>query len=145
MEIFNYNEVTRKPNPLKNFYALDKKKDTIRSLTANIEKLQGARNYKKVKKLMEDEGMQFDAKLLPQSDMIALGEFDKEGAGISEMVQRQLDTAHCGKIINPATYNEALSQSLYAVKKSDGCFQLIDGQHTATVIATSSKGPRPPH
>mgnify|MGYP000014675290 CR=1 FL=1 len=54
MEIFKYNEVTRKPNPLKNFYALDKKKDTIRSLTANIEKLQGARNYKKVKKLMED-------------------------------------------------------------------------------------------
>ena len=37
MEIFKYNEVTRKPNPLKNFYALDKKKDTIRSLTANIE------------------------------------------------------------------------------------------------------------
>ena len=139
MDIFKYNEVTRKPNPLKNFYALDKKEDTIRPLSANIEKLQGARIYKKVKKLMEDEGMQFDAKLLPQSDMIALGEFDKPGAGISEMVQRQLDTAHCGKIINPATYNEALSQSLYAVKKSDGSFQLIDGQHTATVISTLVK------
>ena len=139
MEIFKYNEVIRKPNPLKNFYALDKKKDTIRPLSANIEKLQGARIYKKMKKLMEEEGLKFDAKLLPKSGLIALGEFDKDGgpnAGISEMVQRQLDTAHCGKIINPATYSEALSQSLYAVKKSDGSFQLIDGQRTATVIAT---------
>ena len=48
MDIFNYNEVTRKPNPLKNFYALDKKEDTIRPLSANIEKLQNARTYKKI-------------------------------------------------------------------------------------------------
>jgi hypothetical protein len=139
MEIFKYNEVTRKPNPLKNFYALDKKKDTIRPLSANIEKLQNARTYKKVKKLMEDKGIKYDAKLLPKSDMIALGEFEKEGAGISEMVQRQLDTVHCGNIIHPDTYKEALSQSLYAVKKSNGCFQLIDGQHTVTDIATLVK------
>ena len=136
MDIFNYNEVTRKPNPLKNFYALDKKEDTIRPLSANIEKLQNARTYKKIKKLMEDRGIKYDAKLLPKSDLIALGEFEKEGAGISEMVQRQLDTVHAGNIIHPDTYKEALSQSLYAVKKSNGCFQLIDGQHTATDIAT---------
>jgi len=134
---FIYNEVTRKPNPLKNFYALDKKEDTIRPLSANIKKLQRARIYKKVKKLMEDEGIKYDANLLPKSDMIALGEFDRPGAGMSEMVQRPLDTAHAGKILHPDRYKESLSQSLYAVKHpKTGLFTLIDGQHTITDIAT---------
>jgi len=136
MDIFNYNEKTKRTNPLKTSYKLDSTTDNIRKLSDNIKKLENGRIFKKVKQKMEKEGIKFDAKKLPKSAMVPLGEFDKDGAGISDMVQRQLDTAHCGNIMNPDTYQEALSQSIYAIKRSDGTWQCIDGQHTITVLAT---------
>ena len=69
--------------------------------------------------------------------MIALGEFDKPGAGIPDGTKA---IRYClrGKIINLQHIMKHYSP-LYAVKKSNGSFQLIDGQHTATVISTLVK------
>lgn len=136
MEIFKYNEKPRRTNPLKTSYKLDSTTDKIRKLSDNVKKLENGRIFKKVKQKMEKDGIKFDSKKLPKSTMLPLGEFDKEGAGISDMVQRQLDTAHCGNIMNPDSYQEELSQSIYAIKKSNGTWQCIDGQHTITVLAT---------
>ena len=133
---FIYEDQVRKPNPIKKHYALDRTVDKVRTLSSNITKLEEARIFKKNKQLMEELGIVYDSSLLPKVIMIELGEFDKEDAGISEMVQRQLDTAHCGKIIHPDTFMPALSQCIYAVKSpTTGAFRMIDGQHTATNLA----------
>ena len=65
MEIFKYNEKTKRTNPLKTSYKLDSTTDNIRKLSDNIKKLENGRIFKKVKQKMEKEGIKFDANKLP--------------------------------------------------------------------------------
>ena len=55
---------------------------------------------------------------------------------IDEDIQRQLDEKHCAnKICNINLFDPALLQTLQCIKRNDGQFVSIDGQHTGSVIA----------
>ena len=143
---FVYTPVPKKKNPMALMYALDKKVDVIRPLSSNIEQLEEGRLFKKAVRALQDSGAFYDSAELPCIANIPLGEFDlldedgKGVSGISEMVQRKLDTAHVGKFVTPGVYVPKLSQVVYAIKSpTTGNFTIIDGQHTVTGVAALIK------
>ena len=73
-----------------------------------------------------------DPTMLPKVARMGLGKLE-----IANDIQRQLDAKHCSTTIaDPTKFMEQLVQTLNCVVTSDGKWLSIDGQHTATVIAS---------
>ena len=126
-----YQEVVRKPNPMKTINPLKQTKSKTVSLQDRVDTLQKNAAWKKTIKAWTAKGRKVNPARMPKVSMVALGEIE-----IDEDIQRQLDEKHCAnKIANPDVFDEALLQTLQCIKTSSGKFKSIDGQHTASVIA----------
>lgn len=128
---FQYQEVTQKPNPMRNINPLARGTGKIVDLQDRVDKLLASYAWQKTVKAWEDQGKLFDISRLPKVAMIPLGNLL-----IDEDIQRGLDEKHCAnRIAEPTVFDPALLQTLQCIKNSNAQFISIDGQHTATVIA----------
>lgn len=125
-----YNDVVRKPNPMKKINPLQNPKGKIVNLDDRINTLDNSAAWKKTIKQWREEGKTIDTDRMPRVSMEPL-----KSLWIAEDVQRSLDDLHCAKIANPDTFDPALLQCLQCIKTSDGKFISIDSQHTASSVA----------
>jgi hypothetical protein len=126
----DYEEVVRRPNPMKNLNELKGGIGKTVTLLDRVEKLEDTAKWRKAVERLKNEGFEFDLNRMPSVAQVKLGDIL-----IDEDIQRTLDELHCSNIINPKTFDPALLQILVCIKTSDGKFISIDGQHTASVIA----------
>jgi len=123
-----YEDVVRKPNPMRNLSELKGGTGKVVTLEDRIAKLQDTAKWRKAVERLSD--YEFDISRMPKVTSVRLGDIL-----IDEDIQRTLDELHCANIINPKTYDPALTQVLVCIKNSQGQFISIDGQHTASIIA----------
>ena len=127
---FEYQDVPRRPNPMRNLNELVAGKQSVVTLQDRVDQLANSHKWKKAVQVLQESDWQFDISRLPKVEMIQLGDIL-----LDEDIQRILDTPHCAGIINPKSFDPALLQCLQCIKNSDGQFISIDGQHTASVLA----------
>lgn len=127
---FNYEDVTRKPNPMVNINPLARGTGKTVTLQDRVDTLNKSHAWQKTVKEWKNQGKMFNLARRPKVAMVKLGDID-----IDEDIQRQLDDKHCAnKIADPAVFDEALLQTLQCILPSTGRFKNIDGQHTASSI-----------
>lgn len=132
MQVFKYRDIDRKPNPMRILNPLAKASNVVVDLLDRVETLERSHHWKRLIKQWQEQGKVLDPDLLPKVARMGLGKLD-----IANDIQRQLDAKHCATTIaDPARFMEQLVQSLNCVVTSDGKWLSIDGQHTATVLAS---------
>jgi|TARA_R110000822_G_scaffold308837_1_gene437271 hypothetical protein len=130
--VFEYKDIVRKPNPMRILNPLAKASNEVVDLLDRVGTLERSNSWKKLIKQWREQGKTLDPNLLPKVARMGLGKLD-----IANDIQRQLDAGHCANTIaNPARFMEQLVQALNCVVTSDGKWLSIDGQHTATVLAS---------
>jgi len=131
MRVFDYQDVARKPNPMRVLNPLAKASNVVVDLLDRVDTLERSNAWKRLIKLWQEQGKMLDPNLLPKVARMGLGKLD-----IANDIQRQLDAGHCANTIaDPTKFMEQLVQALNCVVTSDGKWLSIDGQHTATVIS----------
>ena len=127
---FEYQEVPRRPNPMRNLNELNGGKQSVVSLQNRIDTLSDSHKWRKAVQRLQESDWTFDMSRLPKVEMVRLGDIL-----IDEDIQRILDAPHCAGIIDGNKFDPALLQCLQCIKNSNGEFISIDGQHTASVLA----------
>lgn len=128
---FEYQEVTRKPNPMVTINPLRKGTGKIVNLQNRVDTLNKSAAWNKTIKAWKALGKTFDLSRAPKFSYEKLGLTD-----IAEDIQRALDDKHCAnKIGNPAIFDPALLQPIQCIKTSTGKFLSVNSQHTASTIA----------
>ena len=126
-----YEEVPIKPNPMVNINPLARGSGKVVTLEDRLNKLKKSKVWQKQMQLWKNRTFRFDLSRLPKVEMVRLGDIT-----IDEDIQRALDEKHCAnKICNIDLFDPALLQCLQCIKRNDGQFVSIDGQHTGSVIA----------
>ena len=129
-KVLEYLEVSRKPNPMVNINPLARGSGKVVTLQDRLDKLQKSKVWQKAMATWHDQDKEFDMARMPKVAMVKLGDI-----AIDEDIQRALIEKWCSAIVNPQKFDPALMNVLQGIKKSDGQFVSIDGQHTASVIA----------
>jgi len=130
--VLEYKDITRKPNPMRVLNPLAKASNVVVDLLDRVDTLERSNAWKRLIKQWQEQGKMLDPDLLPKVARMGLGKLD-----IANDIQRQLDAKHCSTTIaDPTKFMEQLVQTLNCVVTSDGKWLSIDGQHTATVIAS---------
>lgn len=125
-----YEEVTRKPNLMRNRNPLSQTEAKVVGL---VERMRELTSYKKWQKLIEEyrqQGIKIDPKLRPLIKMVKLGLII-----IDEDIQRALDAKHCTNIASIGNFNPSLLQVVYCIKlpgKEE--YHAVDGQHSVTLL-----------
>ena len=129
--ILEYQDVVKRPNPMVNINPLARGSGKVVTLEDRLTKLKKAKLWQKQMQLWRNRDHKFDMARMPRVEMVHLGDIL-----IDEDIQRQLDEKHCAnKICNINLFDPALLQTLQCIKRNDGQFVSIDGQHTGSVIA----------
>ena len=129
--ILEYQDVVKRPNPMVNINPLARGSGKVVTLEDRLTKLKKSKVWQKQMQLWKNRDHKFDMARMPKVEMVHLGDIL-----IDEDIQRQLDEKHCAnKICNINLFDPALLQTLQCIKRSDGQFVSIDGQHTGSVIA----------
>lgn len=129
--ILEYQDVVKRPNPMVNINPLARGSGKVVTLEDRLTKLKKAKVWQKQMQLWRNRDHKFDMARMPRVEMVHLGDIL-----IDEDIQRQLDEKHCAnKICNINLFDPALLQTLQCIKRNDGQFVSIDGQHTGSVIA----------
>jgi hypothetical protein len=128
---FEYQEVTRKPNPMVTINPLKKGTGKVVSLQDRVDKLQASHAWNKTIKEWKAAGKKFDLARIPKAVKMTLGSLF-----IDEDIQRELDEKHCAnKIASPDRFDPALLEPIKCIVTSDGQAISTDQQHTASTIA----------
>lgn len=128
---FKYQEVTRKPNPMKTINPLARGTGKTVNLQDRVDTLNNSHAWAQTLKKWRDLGKELDLSRLPKVRMEKLGSLN-----IDEDIQRALDDKHCAnKIANPVVFDPALLQTIQCIKTTKGEFISIDGQHTVATVA----------
>lgn len=132
-----YEEVTRKPNKLRNLNPLKNTVATVVDLASRVNELNGHKAWQRLIADYKRQGVLLNPRLRPLIKMVKLGLLQ-----IDEDIQRALDAGHCTKKIAAIeTFDPRLLQVVYCVKTPD-CeeYHAVDGQHTATTLAALIDG-----
>lgn len=125
-----YQDVVRKPNPMRNINPLNKTEPEIIPLSDRVDQLRDTNVWQK--RVNSWGSKKVDMKRQPKVGMLKLGSLF-----IDELIQRVLSTKHCAnRIAHEDHFDFGITQTLQCIKMSDGRFISIDGQHTATVLAS---------
>lgn len=130
LERFPYQEVTRKPNPMRNLNPLAQTIGKRVTFEDRIKKLALNKQWQRTIEEWKNSTSKIAIKRKLQVAMVRLGDIE-----IDEDIQRLLDEKHCSKIASPGKFDLALAQVLYCIKTSKGKFINVDGQHTGSTIA----------
>lgn len=127
-----YEEVTRKPNVMRNRNPLKQAAAKVVKLADRIAELQSYKEWQKLVAEYRKQGVRLDPKLRPQIKMVRLGLIL-----IDEDIQRLLDAKHCAKDIAAlGKFDPRLLQVIYCIKiPKRNEYHAVDGQHTATTLA----------
>jgi hypothetical protein len=127
---FTYQEVTRKPNPMRNLNPLARSSGRRVTLEDRLNKLEDSNSWQRTVRAHEKAMRKFNSGLIPKIALVRLGDII-----IDEDVQRALDEKHCANTIGGAKFNERYLQPVFAAKNSDGEYVSIDSQHSTTTVA----------
>ena len=128
---FQYQEVTRKPNPMVTLNPLARGTGKTVNLQDRVDTLKNSHAWKQTIKSWQGLGKSFNLSRLPKVSMVKLSALN-----IDEDIQRALDDKHCAtKIANPSVFDPALLQTIQCIKTSKGEYISIDGQHTVATVA----------
>ena len=130
-ENYGYTEVVRIPNPMENIYPLRREEGERHVIALKDLVNKSLKAVKVQNKLKQYNGTKIDPGMQLKQANVPLGKIV-----IDLDIQRDLQVSHIAGIIDPKTFDLALSQPITCVKNSKGEFIATDGQHTATAIAT---------
>lgn len=127
---FQYQEVVRKPNPMRTINPLARTSGKRVGLEDRVEKLANNNSWQKTVRSHINNERQFSIKDIPQIANVRLGD-----SIIDEDVQRMLDEKHCANTIGGVRFNPQYLQPIFAAKNSAGEFISIDAQHSTSTVA----------
>jgi len=127
---FTYQEITRKPNPMRNINPLARSSGKRVSLEDRVTKLEDNNSWQKTVRAHEKDGRTFTKEMIPKIAYVRLGDVI-----IDEDVQRQLDEKHCANTIGGHKFDPRYLQPIFAAKNSDNEYVSIDAQHSTSTVA----------
>jgi hypothetical protein len=131
MTLPTYQEVTRRPNVMRNRNPLSQTTSKTVNLVERMRELTTAKKWQKLIEEYQLKGMKLSSRLRPRVKMVRLGLII-----IDEDIQRALDTKHCTDIAALGRFDPRLLQVVYCVKvPGEEEYHAVDGQHTATTLA----------
>lgn len=128
-KIFEYQEVTRKPNPMKKLNPLARVSSKRVTLADRLATLQDDIKWQRTIKNHRNQNRVFKLSSIPSIARVRLGDVI-----IDEDIQRGLDAKHCANKIGGEDFRECYMQPLYCMLNSVGEYISIDAQHTATTL-----------
>jgi hypothetical protein len=127
---FNYEEVIRKPSPMRNINPLARSSGKRVDLSDRVEKLSNNNSWQKTVRAHKNKGRIFNTNNIPKQVSVRLGD-----CIIDEDVQRALDEKHCANTIGGAKFDCNYLQPIFAAKTSKGEYISIDSQHSVSTVA----------
>ena len=127
---FVYQEITRKPNPMKNINPLARTSGKRVTLVDRVLQLESSNKWQKTVRRHKDDGTTFNLALIPKIGYVKLGK-----SIIDEDIQRTLDEAHCANKIGGERFNPRYLAPMICILTSAGEYISIDAQHSTTTVA----------
>ena len=128
---FTYEDITRKPNPMKNINPLARSSGKRVTLFDRVTQLQGANAWQKTVRRHMDAGTTFNVLDIPKIAYVKLSDVI-----IDEDIQRMLDEKHCANKIGGQLFNPRYLAPMICIKNSNGEYISIDAQHSTTTVAS---------
>ena len=127
---FTYQEITRKPNPMKNINPLARSSGKRVTLADRVFQLQNTNAWQKTVRKHLDSSTAFNIQDIPKIAYVRLGDVI-----IDEDIQRQLDEKHCANKIGGILFNPRYLAPMICIKTSTGEYVSIDAQHSTTTVS----------
>ena len=128
---FQYEEYTRRPNPMKTLNPLARSSGKTATYGDRVTQLENSNKWQKTVRAHEEAGRTFDISFIPKIAYVPLGDII-----IDEDIQRRLEVEHCSNTIGGEKFDPRYLTTLICAKSpTTGVYISIDGQQSGSTVA----------